>query len=171
MDKRENSDEAWRRKGAESFADFSAQFHALDTFAGMPANNEDENKFQEGSFMTSLEGVSKTCSKAGLTESVVRFYKGFFIDHKEALQNNVRGKAAIINIDCDLEQSTRDALEISRALIQTGTVILFDDYNCFNADRNRGQRKAFVDFRSKTAFSFDPWFSYSFGGQAFLCTG
>ncbi len=80
-------------------------------------------------------------------------------------------KACIINLDCDLYQSTKDALEISSPYIQTGTVMLMDDYNAFAADNSKGQRRAFHEFSRRSSYDFEPWFSYMYVGQAFLCVG
>ena len=79
-------------------------------------------------------------------------------------------KVSIVNFDCDLEQSTTDALNIVKDFIQIGTILLFDDYNAFNANQNQGQRKSFSEFNEKSEFVFEKYFSYHYSGQSFLST-
>jgi len=81
----------------------------------------------------------------------------------------MKTKAAIINIDCDIYESTCDVLNISAPWIQVGSVLLFDDYNCYCADNHKGERKAFLEFQENTKFKFEKWFTYQYAGQAFLC--
>ena len=94
---------------------------------------------------------------------------GFFKDAALELSSNMKTKAAIINIDCDLYESTCDALNISAPWIQVGSVLLFDDYNCFCADNHKGERKAFREFQMNTKLQFEKWFTYQYSGQAYLC--
>ena len=76
---------------------------------------------------------------------------------------------AIVNIDGDLYESAKDALDIVKDHIQVGTVLLFDDYNAYCADNRAGERRAFREFCGKTSFKFEPWFTYQYSGQSFLC--
>ena len=94
---------------------------------------------------------------------------GFFKDAALELSSNMKTKAAIINIDCDICESACDALDVSTLWIQVGTVLLFDDYNCFCADNRKGKRKAFLRFQKNAKLKFEKWFSYHFSGQAYLC--
>ena len=54
---------------------------------------------------------------------------------------------------------------------QIGTVLLFDDWNTFNADEKKGQRRAFSEFQKSSNKKFEKWFTYKYVGQAFLCIG
>ena len=76
---------------------------------------------------------------------------------------------AIVNIDGDLYESAKDALDIVKDHIQVGTVLLFDDYNAYNADNRKGERRAFIEFQDQTKSKFEKWFTYHYSGQAFLC--
>ena len=167
------SDEKWRRDLAEnSPLNHPRIFHCLDTFAGMPANEEDSIAFAAGSFVSELSKVREKIEKQNSDNINVKFYKGLFSETRLEFLNSMKNrKIAIANIDCDLEASSRDALSSISKNISIGTILLFDDYNCFNADNNRGQRKAFSDFQSKSEFIFEKFFSYQFVGQAFLVVG
>ena len=76
---------------------------------------------------------------------------------------------SIANIDCDLYISTVDALQIIYPKLQQGSVLLVDDYNAFCANRHQGQRKAIREFlHAYPKIEFEPWFTYSHLGQAFI---
>ena len=54
--------------------------------------------------------------------------------------------ASIIYVDCDLYASTVPVLSFIKPFLQVGTIIAFDDWNCFWADPNRGERLAWREF-------------------------
>ena len=60
-------------------------------------------------------------------------------------------KAAVIYIDCDLYTSTVHVLDFIQDFLQRGTIIVFDDWNCFFGDPNKGERKAFREFLAKNS--------------------
>jgi len=166
------SPEAWRVKSAQSFIDHVSCFRGLDTFAGMPDNQEAHPDFIKGNFLAAEEDVRARCESHGLGSPQLTLYKGLFSDTKDRLSSDMTGrKAAIIHFDCDLYGSTRDALEVSKPWMQIGTILLFDDYNAFNADQSKGQRRAFREFCADNAQQFEPWQSYYYLGQAFLRVG
>ena len=167
------SNESWRQEVARQSPLNQPQiFHCLDTFEGMPVNNEGAISFSTGSFLSDLSLVKLKIKKHNRDGIDVRYYKGLFSETRSDFLKSIGGrKIAVANIDCDLEESTRDALISIRDNIGIGTIVLFDDYNCFNADNNKGQRKAFADFAKESRFVFEKFFSYHYGGQAFLING
>lgn len=162
-----NSTEEWRRSVAGNFIGSSAHFHGLDTFSGMPANSERNPTFAQGTFLASRNEVEARCRSAGMTN--FSLYEGKFSATAPALAERLSPKVAVVNIDCDLHSSAVDALAAIRDRLQVGSVILFDDWNAHCADNNRGERRAFREFRSATSLEFEPWFAYQYSGQAFLC--
>ena len=170
LDQQVRSNEAWRRQLFADFQDYMPVFHGLDTFEGMPENNEENRLFGADTFMSNYESVRSLISKT-IPEQQYRLYKGLFNDTSDELVLNLKDNIAIAHIDADLYFSARDALNIIKSRIQTGTVILFDDYNAFNADKNKGERLAFKEFRADFHLEFESWFSYGYSGHAFLCIG
>lgn len=76
--------------------------------------------------------------------SRVQVVPGWFSD---TLTETTRAKlgtmlAAIVNIDCDLHEAARQALEFVTPLLQDGTVVLFDDWLAFRGNPNRGEQRA-----------------------------
>ncbi len=96
-------------------------------------------------------------------------YQGMFSETAPSLSERLSSKIAIINIDCDIYGSTVDALTAIRDRLQLGCVLMFDDYNAYCADNSQGERRAFHEFSTSTHFKFEPWFTYQYSGQAFLC--
>ncbi len=95
-------------------------------------------------------------------------YRGFFAD---TLRNPLPLRAALVHIDCDLYQSTRDVLTrlFETDVLQDGCVLLFDDYNCFRASPDYGERRAFREFLDgQERFEATPFFTYGFNGAAFF---
>jgi O-methyltransferase len=55
-------------------------------------------------------------------------------------------KPGIIHIDCDLYISTISVLKFLKPLLVSGSILLFDDYYCYPANQNLGQKKAIDEF-------------------------
>jgi len=161
------SDEQWRQEvSKKSELNEKVFFHGLDTFDGMPENNEQNFIFKKDTFKSNYNEVKKRFKNF---DEKILLYKGLFSDNKEAFVRNMDNrKISIANIDCDLYQSTMDAFNMIENFLQIGSIVLLDDYNSFNADNNKGQRKALIEYKSQTSFIFEPFFSYMFTGQAFL---
>lgn len=165
LDDQRVSSEPWRREVFSSYV-FNPVFCGYDTFAGMPANDEEHGVWAQGSFRGDLESVRQRCVETGLPEDRLNLVKG---DFKEVEAASTPGKAAIINIDCDLYQSAVEALRIVKDKIQQGTVLLADEYHAFGASNSKGERRAMREFSEQTGITFEPWFAYKFSGHAFLC--
>ena len=55
-------------------------------------------------------------------------------------------RAAFVTIDCDLYPSTQDALRFATPLLQTGTVLYFDDWYSSSGDMRLGEAGACRDW-------------------------
>jgi len=163
------SPEAWRRRVAQRYSGHKVHFHGLDTFSGMPKNSEDNATFAEGTYVSSYVKVMEKCLGAGMPANSFSLYQGMFSETAPSLSERLSSKIAIINIDCDIYGSTVDALTAIRDRLQLGCVLMFDDYNAYCADNSQGERRAFHEFSTSTHFKFEPWFTYQYAGQAFLC--
>lgn len=163
------SPEEWRRTVAKEYVDFAPTFHGLDTFSGIPINAEDNATFASGTFTADFNLVKGKCDKVFPASDRYRLYQGLFSNTASALLRDVKNKAAIINIDSDIYESAKSALQICSSLLQVGSVVLFDDYNAFCADNRKGERRAFREFQEVSEYRFEKWFSYHYSGQAFLC--
>jgi O-methyltransferase len=163
------------------------QIHLFDSFDGLPeftspvdANSydiagrklwADKMRFPD-SFVQDLgEPIdhhifSRLCDV--LSPERIFVYRGFFAD---TLQKPLGLKAALIHVDCDLYQSTKEVLTrlFDTDVLQDGCVLMFDDYNCFKASPYYGERRAFREFlEGQARFEATPFFSYGFNGAAFF---
>ena len=165
-----NSEEPWRRQVAKDTPlNKVSAFHLLDTFAGMPLNNEGAPSFFRGNFYADISVARKKLEKINTCGIPINYYKGLFSDTRADFTKTISGRRiAIANIDCDLEGSTKEALHSINGNIDIGSIILFDDFYAFCADRKKGQMKAFYDYCEECQFVFEKFFDYQFVGQSFL---
>lgn len=142
------------------------RFYGFDTFAGMPANAEGEDSLASGSFRAAQADVQARCAAAGLRAPDLQLVPGLFADNAHAVGPE---QAAIVNLDCDLYASACDALALIAPRLVQGSVLLCDDYDLFQADRTRGERRALQECADRVGIEFEPWFAYGAASRAFLC--
>lgn len=100
----------------------------------------------------------------------MRLVRGFYKDSlTKALQNDLKVyPIRVVLIDADLYESTVPVLSFIEPMLQVGTLMLFDDWNCFNADNAKGERRAFQEFLSSHPdIQVAEEFSFGWHGQAF----
>lgn len=157
--------------------DFSRmRFFGFDSFQGLPeiTTPEDQTEdevFYEGQYNCSKEGVINNLNSNGVDWERTFLVEGFFEDSlTEAFKAEYNlEKIAIALIDCDLYSSTKDVLKFIGDLLTDKTILVFDDWNCFDRDNNRGQRKAFREFLEENPqFSEEEFISYGAYGQSFI---
>jgi hypothetical protein len=115
---------------------------AADTFEGFPEQTEADANFTVGGvsdFAVPLEEVQANFARYGLLDDQVVFLKGLFAETLPAAQVQ---QIAVLRLDGDLYESTRDGLALYDKLSSGGTLIA-DDYFLFE-----GQRKAIDELRS-----------------------
>jgi len=166
---------------------FPGRLMLFDSFDGLPRNKWDIDAqswdvtrgvwAQEMAFGDDIKGeigsqidvhVHRMLARVlPLNRIVLR--KGFY---SESLKEPIGAKAAIIHMDCDLYQST---VEVFGALmrddvLQDGTVLMFDDWNCNRANPSFGQRRAFGEFLAGQAGRWGAsfWFHYGYNCAAFI---
>lgn len=149
------------------------KYFAFDSFEGLPKSKEG-GKFTKGQYAGSLEYVKDNLRRRGALRDNTFFYKGFY---EETLTHDLQDQlknylAKVILIDCDLYSSTVPVLTFIKPMLQKGTLILFDDWNCFGADDNKGERRAAREFlRDNGEIVLEKSFAFGWHGQAFKVTG
>jgi hypothetical protein len=126
-------------------------FFGFDSFEGLPEIKGIDAgwRFKQGQYCCSLEQVQENLRSKGCLGKNVYLIKGFFdesLKNKSKLETLPLGKAKVVLIDCDLYESTKDVLDFMFPYLQTGTRILFDDWNCFESDDQKGERRAWKEF-------------------------
>lgn len=131
----------------------------IDSFEGLPENDHcrwtTEKNFKNNHSWHPFLSIGSSITVDDIYK-LFNFYKmdtpiiinDLFKNSKEKL-DKICNKVALIHIDCDLYESTLDALELVKDKIQNGTIILFDDWFNYKADENKGEQKAFKEFLIK----------------------
>lgn len=132
---------------------FDLTYVAFDSFAGLPevAGIDQHPLWNEGDLHTTEEELVRTVVAHGMPREKLITVKGFY-DRSLTPELQARllpRKAAVIYLDCDLYASTVPVLEFVRPFLARGTVIVFDDWFCFQGDPGRGERLAFREFRER----------------------
>lgn len=132
---------------------FDWKYVAFDSFEGLPEIKEIDRQeiWQKGKLATKEAEFVRIVTSGGMPRDRLITVRGFYEDSltSEVRNKLLPGKAAVVYVDCDLYSSTVPVLEFVRPFLQRGTVIVFDDWNCFWADPDKGERRAFREFREK----------------------
>ena len=109
--------------------------------------------------------------QTGLILNPKNCIKGYY---ENTLTKDLQSKlprVGIVHIDVDLYSSTVEVLEFVKPLLVRGTVLLFDDWYCFNPGESKGEKRAFEEFCLKYPnFKAEVWKNYSTFGRSFFVT-
>ena len=166
---------------------FFGDLYLFDSFAGLPRNKDaiDVQSYDvmRGVWEQEMELPKSIIDEIGMpidqhiaaklsqviSRKRIHVKKGFF---SESLREPLKTKAAIVHLDCDLYQSTIEVLDALHEyeVLQDGTVLMFDDWNCNRANPHFGQRRALKEFLTKNKARYDvsQFFSYGFNCNAFI---
>lgn len=118
----------------------------VDSFEGLPAPTHPADQGHDFSYSqtpilaVSLEEVRALFDRYGLLDERVRFLKGWF---KDTLPKAPIARIALLRLDGDLYESTRDAITPLYDKVVPGGFILVDDYGDFEPCR-----RAIDEFRA-----------------------
>lgn len=143
---------------------FNLTYIGFDSFEGLPNPDgiDSHAGWEKGSFALGESEFVAAVSAEGLPQERLRTIKGFYdATLTDELANSLLPrKASIIYIDCDLYKSTVPVLKFIMPFIQVGTLIAFDDWNCFFGRPDRGQRRAWSEFRAANpSLHFEPFYA------------
>ncbi len=151
------------------------RFFGFDSFAGLPpvhgVDETDEDVFYEGQYACSKEDVVRNLDSKGVNWDQTFLIEGYYED---SLKDSVRADyklrpVSIALIDCDLYESTRQVLAFIEPLVADGTILMMDDWNCYDADPEKGQQLAMSEFLQRNArWRLESFFSYGAWGQVFI---
>jgi O-methyltransferase len=152
-----------------------SEFHCygFDSFAGLPESTsigDEGSTWSAGDYSVSREQVEKNLRDYNADLSRISLFEGFFSDElfgSFTKKVNFR-TAALVLIDCDLYASTVPVLRFVADHLADGAIVLFDDYNCFKAADDRGQRRALREFLTEhPTLRFNPLRGFGWHGQGF----
>lgn len=107
--------------------------HGFDTFSGLP---QDWHTVPRGAYSTA--GVVPDLGP------MVHLHKGLFAQTLPAWVQEHRAPLRLLHVDCDLYESTAEALHLLAPLVSPGTVMLFDEY-LMNPHWTEDEHKALVE--------------------------
>ncbi|MEW6355235.1 MAG: TylF/MycF/NovP-related O-methyltransferase [Planctomycetota bacterium] len=129
------------------------RFFAFDSFQGLPELDRidsETSNFVPGKYACEESRFRENLVNADVPLDRVVTVAGWFKDTctEETRRKHAMEKAAIIYVDCDLYASARTVLDFVRPLLTDGTIIIFDDWYCFRGNPNRGEQRAFNEWKA-----------------------
>ncbi|MSU34093.1 MAG: hypothetical protein EXS36_03095 [Pedosphaera sp.] len=159
---------AFRHKG---------RLHLFDSFEGLPESPSDRDRtsyhVQEGAWSEgACQGIGPKAlrikCKKFLPEDNIIIHQGWYSETVKKVADTI--SFGLVHVDCDLYQSTIEALDplFARGMISEGALILFDDWNCNRSSRERGERRAWIECCEKHRIDYSDGGDYSWGGHKFI---
>ena len=147
------------KKFLETDDEYHRNIYAYDTFEGMTSPDENDFEISNNNFATklleedkskktnvwgvcSLEEVKKNISKHVKNLNNINFIKGP-VENTLNERKNIPEKISLLRLDTDWYQSTKKELEVLYEKVESGGVIIIDDYGHWG-----GSKKAVDEFFS-----------------------
>ena len=148
-----------------------ARFYAFDSFEGIVGSQEEEQEiYTEGLYYANLETLRHNMRVAGVDSSRTHAIKGAFQDTLKAGPSRYGIESvSVCHIDSDIYEAAYLALNFIEPALQDGALLLFDEYNAFGADPNRGERRALTQWlRENPSVSVEHYRNYTAIASAFI---
>ncbi len=151
----------------------SMRLYAFDSFQGLPKPEgiDVHVQWEEGTHAMSMAQFTKKLEEIGAEKKEYFLVPGFY---DESLKRNSPDKiglkkAALVYVDCDLYESTVSVLNYVLPILQTGTILAFDDFFCFNGDPDRGGQLALKEFLQRNPqIKISDYLNIGWGGKSFI---
>ena len=163
--------EAWR--AARRYGFEQMRFFAYDSFAGLPESQgiDATGHFTTAEFSAARNDFERTLRRYRVDKSRVDVVEGFFDVSLARPVADPPRSAAIVLVDCDLYESTAPVLRYITDLLVDGTVLIFDDWFCFNGRPDRGEQRAVSEWLAQhPEIALAPYRDYGWAGRAFVVT-
>lgn len=131
------------------------RFFAFDSFEGLPEVTAEERQgtgtLEKGMFHCDYASFMARLGRWGALSAKPVVVKGWYADTliAETRRRHHMAAAALVLIDCDLYSSTVFVLEFITALVQEGTILIFDDWFLYGGDPEKGEERAFREWLEK----------------------
>lgn len=149
------------------------QFISFDSFAGIVGTRDDEN-FYDGAYATSETSFRFSNALAGIPDDRVTTVVGPFQTTLDTDIEKTRASlgpidAAIVHIDCDVEEPAKLALDFVTPYLKQGSLLLFDEYDMHRADNTKGERSALRRWlKENPEFDVEHYRSYHVAARSFI---
>jgi O-methyltransferase len=144
----------------------------FDSFQGLPEFEQQKDEiWKPGQFACSESEFRGILQRKGFSDSEYELIPGFYHSSltPELTKRMAGVKVAVVYIDCDLYESTRDVLAFLPPFLQDGTIICFDDYYNYKGSPTQGEQRAIAEFlTAKPEISFMPYLDYAPLGKSFI---
>ncbi|HEX8686785.1 MAG TPA: TylF/MycF/NovP-related O-methyltransferase [Pyrinomonadaceae bacterium] len=151
------------------------RFYAFDSFEGLPevsgVDLEAPRQFSRGQYSCDEGKFRRIVERNGVDMGKVTLIPGWFQDTLTPATRRELPleKAAVIWIDCDFYESTVPVLKFIGDYVQDGTVLIFDDWFCFNGNPNYGQQRAFREWlECNPSITAREFHKYGWAGLSFI---
>lgn len=149
------------------------RFFGFDSFFGLPPPRGVDvgGEFREAAYYSSRRDTEAFLTQHGVDWSKTFLVEGWF---EKTLTDATRTRyflrrCSICVVDCDLYESARLVLPFIRPLVVNHTVILFDDWNNFGGDPQKGERRALTEFLARhLEIRAKPLLEFGGHGKGFL---
>ena len=146
---------------------------AFDSFEGFPEPLPMDHfpGWEKGTSRMSLEEFHAILARTKIPRQDYTAIKGFYQETLTAeRQQRMSGvKAAVVFVDCDFYESTKQVLEFLIPFFQQGTVICFDDYYVYKGSQQKGQCLAITEFlASHPQCQFLDYYRFGWHGRSFI---
>ena len=130
----------------------------FDSFRGLPGSEEPHARWQAGDCASNHAWHPLLTVGDAVTPDVTRrlfeecgldaplLHVGPFADTLPAAFPAVHRQVALAHFDCDLYESTRDALWALAPVLQDGAMLLFDDWFHYRGHPQKGEARALSEF-------------------------
>jgi len=149
------------------------RFIAFDSFAGIIGTKEGEG-FYDGAYAASEASLKFANFLAQVPDERVVIVKGPYSETLRDRREETRAalgetSAAIVHIDCDVEDPAKMALDFVTPYVKQGTLLMFDEYDMQCADNSKGERAALRAWlRENPQFEVEPYRAYHLGARSFI---
>ena len=153
----------------------SMRFYAFDSFKGLPeitgVDRDAPRQFSMGEYACDADRFRKIISRNHVDPKKVEIIDGWYAEtlNDQTKRRLQLRKAAVIWIDCDLYESTVPILDFVVDYVQDGTVLIFDDWFCFNGNPIYGQQRAFEEWLGRNpSVRASEFHKYGWAGNSFV---
>lgn len=126
-------------------------FYAFDSFQGLPKPQELETittggDFREHTYNFGHQSFLALADLLALDPERLKVVPGFYsetlVGHDPSIYGLEPKSVSVCVIDCDLYESTTQVLDFVTPLLETGSLLYFDDWRLCRASREVGERAA-----------------------------
>jgi O-methyltransferase len=149
------------------------RFWAFDSFAGLPRPEgiDERGEAREGLFACDERTFRRNLNADRVAWERIECISGWYHEtlRPELKQQRQLKLASIIYIDCDLYHSAILALEFISELVETGSVIIFDEWFTFKGDPALGEQRACAEWLARhSELSLQDWHLFGAYGKSFI---